>query len=475
MVVSFVVLVGVMIVNKVRGRAKPAEATQVATADPAKQPRKDRKDQAPRTTPSSPKVAKSPKTHVLPTLPKEDKDDAPPPAKPAPAPVQVAVVSADAMPDISDLPPDPKAKPGASAVVAVGADDENTPPDSDLPAIGGRREPPAAQAVETPAATLQPAPAPAPTATSEQAAQEKAEGQARSEVASREMAPLPDLSGSNPAAEPADAPSADTLVAATQGTAQESAPSDPPPSGSIPNLESPPPVVATPAETAPRPAEPGGEKRWIRLPNARGKREPASEPVGEMTAAPEPTKVTPAPKPDPEAEVVLHTVRAGEDFASLARYYYNSTRFRRALWEANRKRVPSIDDLPPGTTIRVPMPEALDPSLIPPAGEEVATEPARPAASKSKSIARRDSQARRTSRPESDLVPMDEGPARRPTYVVRQGQTLRSIARDTMDDPHRDGEILELNRDVIEDPRGRLPQGLRLALPDDARTGRRVR
>ena len=58
---------------------------------------------------------------------------------------------------------------------------------------------------------------------------------------------------------------------------------------------------------------------------------------------------------------------------------------------------------------------------------------------------------------------------RRPVYKVRQYDSLRSIARDMLGDSHRSGEILDLNRDLIDDPT-HLIVGQVLELPDDART-----
>ena len=55
----------------------------------------------------------------------------------------------------------------------------------------------------------------------------------------------------------------------------------------------------------------------------------------------------------------------------------------------------------------------------------------------------------------------------RPTYRVRAHDTLRSIARDTFGDSHRYREILDLNREVIDDPT-RLVSGQSLILPEDA-------
>ncbi|MHB1560280.1 MAG: LysM peptidoglycan-binding domain-containing protein, partial [Isosphaeraceae bacterium] len=59
----------------------------------------------------------------------------------------------------------------------------------------------------------------------------------------------------------------------------------------------------------------------------------------------------------------------------------------------------------------------------------------------------------------------------RPVYKVRRYDTLRSIARDVLGDPHRADELYELNRDVISDP-ARLAVGQLLDLPDDVDTRR---
>ncbi len=59
---------------------------------------------------------------------------------------------------------------------------------------------------------------------------------------------------------------------------------------------------------------------------------------------------------------------------------------------------------------------------------------------------------------------------RRPVYKIRPYDTLRSIARDMLGDSHRASEILELNRNLIDDP-SHLIVGQVVELPDDARTG----
>jgi nucleoid-associated protein YgaU len=62
-------------------------------------------------------------------------------------------------------------------------------------------------------------------------------------------------------------------------------------------------------------------------------------------------------------------------------------------------------------------------------------------------------------------------PTKGPVYKVRPYDTLRSIARDTLGDAHRAGEILELNRGLIDNP-NRLIVGQFIELPEDADTRR---
>jgi nucleoid-associated protein YgaU len=56
----------------------------------------------------------------------------------------------------------------------------------------------------------------------------------------------------------------------------------------------------------------------------------------------------------------------------------------------------------------------------------------------------------------------------RPIYKVRQYDTLRTIARDTLGDSRRASEILDLNREIVDDP-SHLIVGQVLELPEDAR------
>ncbi|QEH38675.1 LysM domain/BON superfamily protein [Aquisphaera giovannonii] len=230
---------------------------------------------------------------------------------------------------------------------------------------------------------------------------------------------------------------------------------------------------------------------------------------------------------DGRAETVLHTVRANENFWTISRTYYNSGRFYRALWKANSDKVPVIDKLYRGTVIRIPPEEDLEVAFIDPPGavartavagteatagragrarqdpeidrSEARTGPGAPAGRDGVPIRRarradtdldlpdsasdaddaqpasprsgRSANARRAFRDEGDPEPRPRAPADRPIYKVRPNDTLRMIARDTLGDARRADEILDLNRDVVDDP-SRLVPGQLLELPEDARPAR---
>jgi nucleoid-associated protein YgaU len=198
-------------------------------------------------------------------------------------------------------------------------------------------------------------------------------------------------------------------------------------------------------------------------------------------------------------EPVPHVVQRGENFWTISRLYYGSGRYYMALWKANSRLVERPEKLYIGTTIRIPPPEALDRSLIQPSRPE-GEAPAKPLRKTSRPVLRGDrdgvvatvrpsaerelalpvldpmsDRATRASRDaEAGTVPEALDRPRRPLYKVRPLETLRSIARDTLADSHRADEILELNRDLIDDPR-HLVAGQVLELPEDARTGGRGR
>jgi outer membrane protein TolC len=60
----------------------------------------------------------------------------------------------------------------------------------------------------------------------------------------------------------------------------------------------------------------------------------------------------------------VHTIEAGENFWTLAERFYQSGRFYKALWAANRSTIPDIDQLKVGDEITIPPIDQLDPSQV---------------------------------------------------------------------------------------------------------------
>ena len=237
----------------------------------------------------------------------------------------------------------------------------------------------------------------------------------------------------------------------------------------------------------------------------------------------------------PRVELVPHVVEQRENFWTISRLYYGSGRYYRALWRANAAKFPIIDRLRVGDVILIPPVEDLDPVYIDPPRtrtvpaafesgvQDAVAEPTEPpsfSSTRRESVATaratrtsiadspRGIAARRSRRTDALLnLPVGEavagrdsgsrgpgldpdadddgqGPAIRgrarsrasiaakgPVYKIRPYDTLRSIARDTLGDAHRAGEILELNRGLINDP-SRLIVGQLIELPEDADTRR---
>jgi nucleoid-associated protein YgaU len=226
---------------------------------------------------------------------------------------------------------------------------------------------------------------------------------------------------------------------------------------------------------------------WTAIPNA-GKMRMTRSDTDNGDASTEERR-PPHPQDEDRLVPVPHVVQRGENFWTISRLYYNTGRFYKALWAANRATVPVIDRLYVGTTIQIPPPEALDRSLV------ERPQPSSPGRS-THPLAARDRQTRRTGResdvtlvlpvgsPEAEagsLVAAEPDPkaatwpeAHRPVHTVRASETLRTIARARLGDAHRADEILRLNRDVIEDPH-RLVPGMSLRLPANASSERVVR
>jgi nucleoid-associated protein YgaU len=241
--------------------------------------------------------------------------------------------------------------------------------------------------------------------------------------------------------------------------------------------------------------------------------------AGRSIAAVDDPAVARSARSEGKLDTVLHKVEKNENFWTIARMYYNSGRYYKALWKANEDKVPEIDKLYRNTVIRIPPPEDLDPAFILPPGtrspnpgaEKLTAQDADP----DRSTAGRSTSAdgvpiRRSSRSDAELnLPVSDAASEeadgsvrsarqgarsatairdngednrepeirprdavtRPIYKVRPYDTLRTIARDTLGDSRRADEILELNRDIIDAP-SHLIVGQILDLPEDARPGR---
>ena len=195
----------------------------------------------------------------------------------------------------------------------------------------------------------------------------------------------------------------------------------------------------------------------------------------------------------------LHVVQSGENFWTISKYYYNSGRYYKALWKANSRTVSAPDQLMVGQTIVIPPPEALDPSLIeaPRKTSSSSSRASSPIRKTSRSKLKEDDASVHPSSEVELILPIDNSmltrrsrsqateevdpppgkryQASRPRYKVRAHDTLRSIARDTLNDPYRDDEIYDLNREILNDDRRNLVEGQILELPEEARVGRASR
>jgi len=72
----------------------------------------------------------------------------------------------------------------------------------------------------------------------------------------------------------------------------------------------------------------------------------------------------PNPGGAPAQNPYIHTVRTGETFRTISRLYYESERFYKALWAANKQAIPDIDRLNVGDKVTIPRADQLDQSLI---------------------------------------------------------------------------------------------------------------
>ena len=232
----------------------------------------------------------------------------------------------------------------------------------------------------------------------------------------------------------------------------------------------PPPIATPPARIEP--------EQVVNAPTLSKTPAPASAPA---LAAPRIVRCAAKDREPDRAAPVSHIVQSGENFWTISKTYYSSGRYYKALWWANRREVPKIDELYVNQTIRIPPPEDLDPTRVEPVTAAV-TKPvqvrkvSRPpdlemSLPSSDAFAKRKSDFDDTLDPDPKTAASTRYRPRGPLYKVRANDTLRSIARDTLGTSRRADEILEKNSDVIDDPNN-LIVGQVLEMPDDAKVGR---
>jgi len=138
-----------------------------------------------------------------------------------------------------------------------------------------------------------------------------------------------------------------------------------------------------------------------------------------------------------EPAVREYEVKPGDSLSKIARQFYGSDKPRllRALSEANRSRIGSLDHISAGQRIRVPDIQELVQQIPEPVA---ATAHKPPPAAARKPLAK--------------------------AYVVRDGDTLISIARAQLGQPSRWSEIMDLNQNALSDPH-KIRPGMKLRLP----------
>lgn len=359
-----------------------------------------------------------------------------PPEPPTPNVKQTALVTSGATGDTAQR----ESQPGGGALMDLTS--QNVQPPTPPPGQSTLEPPPALENVN------EPTPSAPPIADTTAAA--TAAPLALQDPFSRvDVEPVPTPASEGTILQPGSSPSADAPVL------QETTPTAAPPPAESARRVSPRDLTLV----APPDSQPIGEPRT--------EPPPPSRPINRATAAP------PADLVGGHIEPITHVVRRGENFWTIARHYYGSGRYYRALWKANEEKVPKIDELYIGTPIVVPAPEQLDRGLIesPGRGAARATQP------------RSDMVADRGAPRDDELVRASgqhpagnfEGasaattPKSRPnqTYMSKSGDTLRSIAARELGDARRDEELQRLNTDLIDDPSD-IPAGTLLRMPPSA-------
>lgn len=145
----------------------------------------------------------------------------------------------------------------------------------------------------------------------------------------------------------------------------------------------------------------------------------------------------------------FYTVRPGDNYWSISRNLYGTSRYFNALSEYNRERIPDPSRMQPGSQVAAPPRELLEQRYPDLCGIATTAAPgAAPAAA-------------------NERGQFFVGPGGQPQYRVGQGDTLTGIAQKHLGRGSRWTAIFELNRDVLPTA-DTLKPGTILKLPPDA-------
>lgn len=164
-----------------------------------------------------------------------------------------------------------------------------------------------------------------------------------------------------------------------------------------------------------------------------------------------PTPAPPAGKQFSTGTVIRHTVREGDSVFRIAAMHYGDGTLWPRLRDFNRGKIGSEGEIRGGVVLELPPKDVLlGTAVMPPPGvipqrEQPAGAPAAPA--------KTDSPQKRGD---------DAGAPR--IYVVKKGDELGTVAKETLGSARRWPEIAALNRDVLPDP-DQLQTGMKLRIP----------
>lgn len=146
---------------------------------------------------------------------------------------------------------------------------------------------------------------------------------------------------------------------------------------------------------------------------------------------------------DAAPQFTLHRVKRGETLSQIAASHLGNANRHPEIYQANRDELHNPNDLRIGMTLKIPVP----PSTLPQNPIQLPVPPSLP----------------EPSAPAQPAAPA-EAPDNYTQYTVKRGESLSSIALDTLGDAERYMEIYQANRDLLKDP-DTLRLGMTLKIP----------